>query len=77
LKNLSVGLGDFDFELRTKLIFAKWRFYFGNPRLRSVQRENIARILFMRKARSARLKPILFNDENSKGFPKGRSEENR
>lgn len=77
LKNLAVGLGDFDFELRTKLIFSKWRFYFGNPRLRSVQRENIARILFMRKARSARLKPMRLSHEESKGFPKMRNDENR
>lgn len=75
LKNLAVGLGDFDFELRTRLIFTKWRFYFGNPRLRSVQRENIARIIFMRKARLARLKMMLFNHGAPQGIPKRRNEE--
>jgi glycosyltransferase involved in cell wall biosynthesis len=76
LKNVAVGLGDFDFELRTRLIFTKWRFYFGNPRLRSVQRENIARIIFLRKAGSARVKPVLFSNGGPKGFPKGRKKEN-
>jgi glycosyltransferase involved in cell wall biosynthesis len=76
LKNMAVGLGDFDFELRTRLIFSKWRFYFGNPRLRSVQRENIARIIFLRKAGSARVKPMVLGSGGPKSFPKGRKKEN-
>lgn len=56
VKNLALGPGVFDFELRTRLLFSKWRFYFANPRLRSVQRENIARIIFLRKRRVAMAK---------------------
>jgi hypothetical protein len=66
LKNIALGLGDFDFELRTRLILSKWRFYFGNPRLRTVQRENIARIIFLRKTIAARAKPVWFNSKERK-----------
>jgi glycosyltransferase involved in cell wall biosynthesis len=72
LKNLAVGPGDFDFELRIRLILTKWRFYFGNPRLRSVQRENIARIIFLRKAGAARTRPVSFSHGGTRAFARGR-----
>lgn len=49
LKNIMLGFGTLDFELRSKIIFTKWQCFLSNPKMRSIQNKNITELTLLKK----------------------------